>query len=138
MPPDPMLCLLQRRKLPRVLSVLADLVMIPRIHADDNTIGGFDMLEGELERCLHFVIAAAHSACRQDLEAQARLVDLPDHFGHSHRVRGKERIADLERDDRRHFFKFLRRPGKVVKAGHEKIDRPALVGNLFDAVGVVC
>lgn len=51
MPPDPMLCLLQRRELSRVLGVLADLVMILRIHADDNTIGGFDMLEGELERC---------------------------------------------------------------------------------------
>ncbi|HUS72084.1 MAG TPA: hypothetical protein VMY06_03385 [Sedimentisphaerales bacterium] len=112
--------------------------MISRIHADDNTIGGFEILEGELERGLNFMLAAAHPACRQYLEAQARLVDLPDHFGHGHRIRGKERIADLDRDDWWHFFKFLRRPGKVVKAGHEKIDLPALVGNLFDAVGIMC
>jgi hypothetical protein len=43
--------------------------MISRIHANDNTISGFEMLEGELERCLNFVIAIAQPSCRQYLEA---------------------------------------------------------------------
>ena len=115
MPFDPTLLLMCRRELSRVLGVLADLVMIPRIHPYDNTVGGFEMLEGELERGLDFVIAVAHPTCRQYLEAQTRLIDLPDHFGHGHWIRGKERITDLDRDYRRHFFNFFRRQNAIFK-----------------------
>ena len=66
--------------------VFGDFIRESGIHAHDNTIGWFDMLESEFERSLYFVISLAHPACRQYLEAQAGLVNLPDYFGHGHRI----------------------------------------------------
>lgn len=117
--------------------VLTYLVVVTWVHTYNDSIGRLDVLKGELERRFDFLLVTAHSACREDLETQARLVNLPDYFGHSQRVRGKERIANLGRHYRRHFFKFLRRPGQVVETSHEKIDRPVLISNTFDAVGIV-
>ena len=85
--------------------------MIPGIHSYDNAVGRFKMLEGEFERGLDFIVFVAHPACRQYLETQAGLVDLPGHFGHNRRIGGKKRITDLDSDYRRHFFKLFRRPG---------------------------
>ena len=136
-PHGSILCALWHPELPRVLGILADLIGMPRIHTDNHAVSWLYMLEGELERCLNFVVASAHPTCRQYLEAQARLVYLPDHFGHGHRVRGKERVADLGRDDGRHFLKFFGRPGEVIEAGHEKIHVPAFIGDLLDAIGIM-
>jgi len=106
-----MLSVTQRRELSRITGVLSDLVVIPRIHADNHAIGRLEMLEGEFERRLDFMVAAAHPTGRQDLEAQTRLVELPDHFRHGEGVRGEERVADLDSDHRRHFFQFFGSPG---------------------------
>ena len=137
MPLGPNLCLGQRREISSVLSILADLVVIPRIHTDDHAISWFEMLEGEFECLPDRVLMIAHPTRCQDLKAQARLVNIPDYFGHVERVGGEERIADLNRDYRRHFFQFLRRSGNIVEASHEQIDLPAFVGDFFDAIGIM-
>jgi len=63
------LCALRRAELPSQLSVLADLVVIPRIHTNDHAIGRFEVLKGELE-CLHDgLLVMTPSTRRQYLEA---------------------------------------------------------------------
>lgn len=135
--PERALCAVWRAELSRALSVLADLVVIPRVHADDHTIGMFEVLKGKLERLHHGLLVMTPSARREDLEAETGLVNLLDHFDHIERVRGEEGITDLDRDDRRHLFHFLRRSGDIVEAGHKQIDLPAFVGHLLDAIRIV-
>jgi len=109
----------------------------PRIHADDHAVARFEMLKSELERLSDQVLSVTHPPGRQNLETEAGLVNLLGHFGHLKRIGGKERIADLDRNYRRHFLQLLRCPGKVVEARHEKVHRPAFVGDPLDTVGIV-
>jgi len=134
-----LLCLrgLWRAELPRVLSVLTDLVVIPRIHTNDHAVGRFEVFKGKLECLLNRLPVITFSTRREDLEAQAGLLNLLDHFKHIERVRGKERIADLNRDHGRHFFHFLRCPCNIVEASHKHINLPAFIGYLLDAIWIV-
>jgi hypothetical protein len=117
-----------------------DFVDVAGKHADDDTVDGLDAGKGDLECLAHAAFVEARSARRQDLEAEARLLDLPDHGGHGRRVVLVPGVVrHIEGTNRRHLFHRPRDilPGEEIETRHEEVDLPPFVGDALDAIGIV-
>ena len=109
-----------------LLRVLARLVAVAVVDADDHGVAGLDALERLAERPLDGFLAVAETPGGQDLESQARPRGVPHRLEHPRRVLFQVHFARRDGHVAQQFLQLLVAAVPLVNAGHVVIRLPPL------------